>query len=46
MKDNTKNVVQQTQQQVVGMQAQLHSQQQPSIPQSQQVYAFLLCLAL
>ncbi|GFQ07139.1 hypothetical protein PHJA_002858000 [Phtheirospermum japonicum] len=39
MKDNTKNVVQQTQQQVLGMQSQtqLQPQQQPSIQQSQQI---------
>ncbi|KAK6150336.1 hypothetical protein DH2020_015268 [Rehmannia glutinosa] len=38
MKDNSKNVVQQTQQQVLGIQAQLQlQQQQPSIQQSQQI---------
>ncbi|CAA0812533.1 Unknown protein [Striga hermonthica] len=37
IKDNTKNVVQQTQQQALGMQAQLQAQQQPSISNSQQI---------
>jgi hypothetical protein len=37
MKDNTKNVVQQTPQQVLGIQAQLQSQQQSSMQQSQQI---------
>ncbi|KAK4393950.1 hypothetical protein Sango_1865800 [Sesamum angolense] len=42
MKDNSKNVVQQNQQQVLGIQAQLQSQlqsqQQPSVQQSQQTH--------
>ncbi|KAL8476303.1 hypothetical protein ACS0TY_028829 [Phlomoides rotata] len=37
IKDNSKNVVQQTQQQVPGIQGQLQSQQQPSLQQSQQI---------
>ncbi|KAG8383619.1 hypothetical protein BUALT_Bualt04G0032900 [Buddleja alternifolia] len=37
MKDNSKNIVQQTQQQVPGIQAQLQSQQQPLMQPSQQV---------
>lgn len=45
MKDNSKNVAAQTQQQVLGIQGQMQSQQQqPSVQQSQQVYAFILIL--
>lgn len=45
MKDNSKNAGAQTQQQVLGIQGQMQSQQQqPSVQQSQQVYAFILIL--